>query len=105
MEMKFCAACSMPLESSELIGLETGTDAFCIHCVDDNKAVRSCADIFNGGIQFFMQHVGLDQALAERVTRKNMNMLPYWQDKRDTCLDGEVASEAEFAAVLAKLQA
>lgn len=71
MEMKFCAACSMPLESNELIGLETEIDVFCIHCVDEYKAVRPCADIFNGGVQFFMQHVGLDRALAERVTRKH----------------------------------
>lgn len=105
MEMRFCAACGMPLENKELIGLEAGSDVFCIYCVDENKAVRNCKDIFHGGVQFFMQHVGLDRSLAERVTRKNMNMLPYWQDKHDACLDGEVSSDEEFAVVLSKLQA
>ena len=37
--MKFCAACSMPLESEELIGKREKENYFCIHCVDENGEV------------------------------------------------------------------
>lgn len=104
MEKTCCAACGMPLEDNALIGLEAENNTFCIYCVDENKTVRPCRDIFNGGVQFFMQHVGLDRGLAEKITRKNMHMLHYWHNKPDSCLCGESASDEEFADILAKLR-
>ncbi len=102
--MKFCAACSMPLDEVSNIGLETDGDAFCIHCVTEDKKVKSCKEIFEGGVAFFL---GLDSSFsrpfAEKCVRRNMLNLPYWKDKGDACLSGDVATEEEFNQVLAKL--
>lgn len=98
-----CAACGMPLDSKDLIGLSIENHTFCVYCVDDKKEVRSCKEIFEGGIRFFVDRRVADRSLAERVTRKNMRMLRYWQDKQDPCLDGELASDEEFETVMLKL--
>ena len=50
-----------------------------------------------------MSSVGGDRALAERITRKNMNMQPHWQGKDGPVLKSEEATEEEFNAALAKL--
>lgn len=76
---------------------------FCKHCVDDAGRVRSCAEIFEGGVSFFMDRLGLDRQAAERVTRKNMGVQPHWQGRDCPELRGEMASDAEFAAALEKL--
>jgi hypothetical protein len=52
--MKFCAACSLPLDSDNVIGLEKDNESFCIHGVDEYKKVKSCEEIFEGGVQFLM---------------------------------------------------
>lgn len=102
--MNFCAACGMPLEDSNFIGKKTGEMDFCIYCVDDQGQVLSCADIFSGGVQFFMEHVSLDRDMAEKITRKNMCKQKYWQGKNEACLQGELASDEQFADVLEKLR-
>jgi Putative zinc ribbon domain len=103
--MKFCAACSMPLESDSLIGLETDNESFCIHCVNEDKQVKSCEEIFEGGVQFFMS-IGssMNRDFAEKIVRKNMRQLSYWQNEAYSCLSGEIATDEEFNSVLAKLQ-
>ena len=103
--MKFCAACSMPLDSDNVIGLETSNESFCIHCVNENKEVKSCGEIFEGGVQFFMSvDSSMTRDFAEKIVKKNMRNLPYWQEKEYPCLSGEIATDEEFSSVLAKLQ-
>ncbi len=65
--MKFCAACSMPLDSDSVIGLGTDKESFCIHCVNENKQVKSCEEIFEGGVQFFMS---VDSSMAGGLQKK-----------------------------------
>lgn len=76
---------------------------FCAYCVDDNGELRSCEEIFEGGAGYFTEALGGDRALAERVMRRNMKQLPYWQDKDCAVLEGDVASDEEFQAALGKL--
>jgi hypothetical protein len=103
--MKFCAACSMPLDSDAVIGLETDKESFCIHCVNEDKEVKSCAEIFEGGVQFFMSlDASVTRNFAEKAVRKNMRNLSYWQAKESPCLSGEIATDEEFNSILAKLQ-
>lgn len=45
----------------------------------------------------------ITRAFAEKNVRKNMRSLPYWQNNNDPCLSGEVATDEEFAQILAKL--
>ena len=98
---KHCIACGMPLNEKEDITSETDEGPACKYCVDSSGKVKSCKEIFEGGVQFFMNSVqGVDKSLAERITRKNMNRLPYWKNKDEECLKGEEASDEEFEKAL-----
>ncbi len=102
--MKTCMACSMPLENTEDIGLDNESGTFCKYCINEDASVKTCVEIFEGGAQYFMGAVpGADRALAERLTRKNMKSLPYWQNQEHECLNGEEASEVEFNEVMSKM--
>jgi len=100
---KYCHSCGMPMEKKEDFAGADESAEFCLYCVKPDGGVKSCDEIFEGGVQFFMNSVGGDRALAERITRKNMNMQPYWQGKDCPVLKGEEATEEEFNAALAKL--
>lgn len=101
---KYCISCGMPLENPEDIGTQTKDGFICHFCINEDGTVKSCEEVFDGGVQFFMQSVpGVDQALAERVTRKNMNNQPLWKNAKNACLKGIEATDKEFNTVLAKL--
>ncbi|NTW30757.1 MAG: AraC family transcriptional regulator [Candidatus Moranbacteria bacterium] len=100
---KICHACGMPLEKKEDFAGGNEAAEFCLHCADVDGNVHSCEAIFESGVRFFMSAVGADRALAERVTRKNMKRLPQWQGKTCAILEGEEATDAEFAEALGKL--
>lgn len=103
--MKTCIACGMPLEGehAEHLGIQTADGAVCIHdCV--NGEMKDPNDIFEGGVQFFLSASGgNDRALAERLTRKNMNSLEYWKNNPIEMLKGPEATDEEFDAVMSKL--
>jgi hypothetical protein len=97
--------CGMPLEGNHAgdIGLETPEGLVCKYDVMDGK-IKPAEDIFEGGVVFFMQEVAEgDRSLAERLTRKNMKALPYWQKHPFALLDGAEATDAEFGTAMAKL--
>ncbi|NTW13670.1 MAG: hypothetical protein HGA31_01415 [Candidatus Moranbacteria bacterium] len=99
----FCHACGMPLTKKEDFAGANEQMDFCLHCADGDGNVHSCEAIFEGGVQFFIGAMGADRALAERVTRKNMKGLPHWLGNESDCLQGEEATDDEFAKVLGKL--
>ncbi len=100
---KFCEACGMPLSKKEDFAGGDESSKFCLYCVNDDASVKSCEEIFEGGVQFFLSQIGDDRQLAERITRKNMKAQPYWQDKNCAILDGEVATDEEFAEAMRKI--
>lgn len=103
--IKNCAACTMPLAKAEDIGATIGAENFCIHCTNPDGSVKTCEEIFQGGVEFFLSTFpDLSKDLAERITRKNMKQLPYWQKDECVCLQGDVATEAEFQEVMKKLK-
>ncbi len=84
-------------------GMDTPDGPVCVHDSENGK-VKSGEAIFEGGVAFFMSEVASgDRDLAERLTRKNMKMLPYWQTRPFAALDGPEATDAEFHSALAKL--
>jgi hypothetical protein len=104
MFMDTCIACSMPLMHAEDRGNETKDGPVCIHCSRPGGGVKSCEEIFNGGVSFFLAATqSRDRALAERLVRKTMHGLPLWKNSTDTCLQGNEASDEEFAAAMATL--
>ncbi|MBF0363436.1 MAG: hypothetical protein HQK49_20610 [Oligoflexia bacterium] len=104
MTSRFCSACNMPLENTSDIGLTTKEHFFCIHCTHQDKTIKTCTEIFEGGIQFFLNTMpDLNRDFAERIVRKNMNSLSYWNTRKDTCLQGPEASDEEFAEILKRL--
>ena len=98
-----CESCGMPLVNKEDFATGDLSLKFCLHCVGADEKVKSCEEIFEGGVQFFMAQLGLDRAFAERAIRKNMKMQPYWQGKDLGPLRGEVSSDVEFMELLRKL--
>lgn len=100
---KFCEACGMPLNKKEDFAQGDENSKFCLYCANEDGSIKSCEEIFEGGVQFFMSQIGEDRQMAEKATRKNMNMQPYWQGKDCEILQGETATEEEFAEVMKKL--
>ena len=103
--MKACITCGMPLEGAHEkdFGFDSADGPVCVHDSQDGK-IKSGKEIFQGGVQFFVDAVtGGDRALAERLTRKNMRALPYWEKNPFNELSGEAASNDEFAAAMEKL--
>jgi len=100
---KFCEACGMPLTKKEDFAGGDENAKFCLYCVNADGSVKTCEEIFEDGVQFFMSQIGDDRRLAEKVTRKNMKLQPYWQGKDCEILKGEIATDEEFAEVMKKL--
>ena len=100
---KFCESCGMPMTQKEHFAKGDENSKFCLYCVNEDGSVKTCEEIFEGGVQFFMNHVGQDRKLAEKITRKNMRMQTYWQGGNCSVLEGETATDQEFAEVLKKL--
>lgn len=98
-----CRACGMPLNDEHASARSKINPDFCQFCTNQDGSVKSCEEIFEGGVAFFMTHLGGDRAIAERVTRKNMKSLPYWHGNQSAVLNGPEATDEEFAAILAKL--
>lgn len=102
--MKCCSACSMPLDRQEDLGVSNTSGNFCIYCINDDKSVKRCIEIFNNGVAFFQKAVpGLNRAEAEKLVRKNMNRLPYWLKNTSPCLQGDEATDEEYQQLIAKL--
>ena len=100
---KFCQACGMPLSKKEDFANGDENSNFCLFCVNADGNVKSCEEIFEGGVQFFLGQLGGDRNMAEKIVRKNMNQLPYWQGKECEALKGEMVTDEEFNEILKKL--
>ena len=95
----------MPFEGDHAndIGLELPEGPVCKFDAEDGH-VKNSEAIFEGGVQFFAKDVtGGDRALAERLTRKNMQSLAYWQAHPFAMLAGETATDEEFGAAMEKM--
>jgi hypothetical protein len=103
--MKYCEACGMPLTKPEDFAGGDENANFCLYCVKEDGSVKSCEEIFEGGVQFFMQAIGGERELAEKITRKNMKAQNYWQGKNEPLLQGLEATDEEFAEAMRKLSA
>jgi len=100
---KFCNACGMPLVKKEdFVGGDVDSN-FCLYCANADGSVKSCEEIFEGGVRYFMSQLGGDRKIAERIVRKNMTQLKYWHGNESKILNGEMATDEEFAEVLKKL--
>ena len=100
---KYCESCGMPLTKKEDFAGGDENAKFCLYCVNAEGSVKSCEEIFDGGVQFFMSQIGGDRQMAEKITRKNMNRQAYWQGKDCEILKGEEATDDEFAETMSKL--
>jgi hypothetical protein len=103
--MKQCHACGMPLTKAEDFCRGDESSNFCCYCTNEDGSVKSCEEVFAGGAAYFMSVTDVDQETAEKITRKNMNGLPYWQNEDHSCLRGAMASDEEFAAFMQRLSA
>lgn len=103
--MNTCITCGMPFvgEHADEIAFETSYGPVCVHDSEDGE-IKDPEDIFAGGVAYFVDTVAEgDFDLAERLTRRNMLSLEYWQENPFEELEGPVATESEFAEAMAKL--
>ena len=85
------------------MGMETPDGTVCKFDIE-NGVLKSPDAIFNGGVAYFTDAVADgDRELAARLTRKNMQALPYWQAHPFAALDGATSTDEEFAHAMAKL--
>lgn len=97
----------MPLEGNHEkdFGMDTPDGPVCQFDMKDGE-IKPGAEIFEGGVVFFQNGVANgDRSLAERLTRKNMKSLPYWQTHPFDLLNGDEATDEEFGTAMAKLAA
>ncbi len=103
--MKSCITCGMPFVGNHAddVGLELPEGSVCKFDSGDGK-VKSGKEIFDGGVNFFSTEVtDGDVELAERLTRKNMSSLAYWQARPLDELTGPKATDEEFQSAISKL--
>ncbi|MSR84948.1 hypothetical protein EXS71_00705 [Candidatus Uhrbacteria bacterium] len=103
--MKSCITCGMPFEGNHAndIGLELPEGQVCKFDSVDGK-LKSGEEIFEGGVNFFAQAAtDGNRDLAIRLTRKNMQVLPYWKLHPFAGLEGPAATDEEFGAAMAKV--
>jgi len=93
----------MPLTKKEDFAQGNENALFCLYCVKEDGEPKSCQEVFEGGVQYFMGQLGGDRQKAEKVVRKNMNQLPYWKAKDCELLKGEMVTDEEFEEILNKL--
>jgi hypothetical protein len=94
----------MPLEKKEDVGVVNNDGSFCRYCVNKDGSVKNAMQIFDGGVSFFMHAIqGTSLDLAQRLTRRNMKSLPYWKNKKETCLEGKEATDEEYTEAMKKL--
>jgi hypothetical protein len=101
---KHCVACGVPLRKEEDIHGQIDEGPLCEWCITPDGSVKNCEVIFESVVKFFNESVpDTDREFAERITRKNMNNLPYWKGKDIECLKGDEATDEEFKTTLDKL--
>lgn len=95
----------MPLEGNHAndIGRETADGPVCKFDLE-NGEIKAPEAIFEGGVQYFAGAVADgDREVAEKITRKNMNSLPYWKAHPFEMLNGPEVTDEEFGAFMAKI--
>jgi hypothetical protein len=103
--MENCLACDMPLHDPELVGAQTDDGPACVYCTSEDGKLLSCEEVFEGGVEFFLEAIpDIDEELAERLVRRNMKSLAYWQTHPDECLEGPSSSDDEFAEAMSMLE-
>ncbi len=103
--MNYCIACTMPLSKEEYLGAKTKEGDACVFCTDEKGNIKTCDEIFEGGVEFFLNLTGgKDRGLAERLTRRNMKTLPYWAKHGTKILDGAIATDEEHETMMNSLQ-
>jgi len=75
----------------------------CVYCTNADGSVKSCEEIFDSGVTYFMKATSSDRLTAEKLVRKNMLQLPHWQGVAHTLLEWPVATDEEFAAAMGNL--
>lgn len=103
--MNMCITCGMPFEGGHEKDLAfiSPDGPVCVYDSKDGE-IKSVEEIFKGGVTFFMNEAtDGNRGLAEKITRKNMNALPYWQERPNPILRGEEATDEEFGLVMARL--
>ncbi len=101
----YCIMCWMPLDNKEDIWTEIKQWPVCFFCINEDKTVKTCEEIFEWWVDFFEESVPwADRELAEKIVRRNMCNLCFWDWHESECLIWEQATDEEFQEAIASLQ-
>jgi len=78
----------MPMDKPEDFALKDETSEICCFCSNEDGSVKTCEEIFNGGVNYFMGVIkDHDKAFVEKIVRYNMNTnCPYREGKDEIVL-------------------
>ncbi len=96
----------MPMNKPEDFALKDETSEICCFCSNDDGSIKTCEDIFNGWVNYFMSVLqGYDKDFVEKIVRYNMNTnCPYRQGKNETILEWTMTTPEEFTEVMKHLK-
>jgi hypothetical protein len=96
----------MPMSKPEDFALKDEASEVCCFCSNEDGSVKSCNEIFEGGVNYFMSVLkGYDKSFVEKIVRYNMNTnCPHRKGKDDAILKWEMASPEEFEEVMKRLE-
>jgi hypothetical protein len=102
LNVNFCESCGMPLVNSDDFANGDIESHFCCCCADDNGIIKPVEEIFWCGVKFFISQMKYDEVMAKKLMRKNMKYQIFWKDRDDKILNGELATDEEFMAMVEK---
>lgn len=60
----------MPLLKKEDFALGDENSNFGLHCANSDGSLKTCEEIFQGGVEFFLGSLGGSREMAEKITLK-----------------------------------
>ena len=72
--------------------------------MNSDGSIKSCEEVFDAGVGFFMAQTWANNILAEKIIRKNMRKLQHRQGEEHEILEGPIATDDEFSELLQRMQ-
>jgi hypothetical protein len=78
-EVKACESCGMPMQDAKNRGGGDTNNPYCVYCTDETGKLKSCQEVREGMIRFYMSQMGKPRDDAEKFVDEQMKKLPAWR--------------------------
>ena len=76
-----CQSCGMPLRTPEDRANNDESNHYCMHCTDENGALKPFEEVLSGSVQFLMHTQDMEQTVAEQAARRMLEKMPAWRSQ------------------------